>query len=325
VSITERDKKVLLVFIPLVLLLGYWFLLLSPQRQKASTAGDELAKQEQRRDAARQQVDRLRTARSGFASDYTELVRLGKAAPSAVDMPSLIVQLDAAAHGTGIRFSRIATGDDQGSGSSSGSAPQPPASPGGGAGSQPAAAGGASAQSGPGQAAEHAGNAVNGANDASSAAGRSGVNPGDAQTSTSSRQGGLPVGGGKGATTGSGGAGAAPSTPGLETVPLELEFKGDFFHMADFFHRLKRFVRVAGERVLVRGRLLTIDSLKFSSDPQLFPKVKAQFTATVYLAPRAQGTTAGATPQGPAQRVPASTGSTGSAGGNPPPTATATR
>jgi hypothetical protein len=32
---------------------------------------------------------------------YAQVVRLGKALPSSVDMPSLLVQLDAAAAGTG--------------------------------------------------------------------------------------------------------------------------------------------------------------------------------------------------------------------------------
>ena len=44
---------------------------------------------------------------------------------------------------------------------------------------------------------------------------------------------------------------------------------------------------------------MSVDSLKFTSDPELFPSLKAEIKATVYLAPKAQGATAGATPQGP--------------------------
>ena len=93
-------------------------------------------------------------------------------------------------------------------------------------------------------------------------------------------------------------AGTAPA--GLETVPLELEFVGNFFNLADFFHDIKRFVRVANKNVVVSGRLVTIEGVKFASDPELFPKITAEIKATVYLSPKAQGTTAGATPQGPA-------------------------
>ena len=40
---------------------------------------------------------------------------------------------------------------------------------------------------------------------------------------------------------------------GLDSVPLELEFTGSFFDLADFFHRIKRFVRVANENMVVRA------------------------------------------------------------------------
>ncbi|MDQ4049850.1 MAG: hypothetical protein M3131_10810 [Actinomycetota bacterium] len=287
-SMTDRDKKIALVLIPLLVLAGYWFLLLAPKREEAAKAADALAKQEQRRDAARQRANALASSKTNFAADYEELVRLGKAIPSSIDMPSLIVQLDGAARGTGTKLSRIATGERT---ETPAPAATPPKAPGSGDGSQPAAAGGQGAASGPGKAAEAAGNATNGANSAS--AQRSGAS--------------------------AGGTGAS-SASGLETVPLELEFKGNFFNLADFFHRLKRFVRVANDRVLVRGRLLTIDTLKFSSDPQLFPKLKAEITATVYLSPKAGGTTAGATPQGPSSTAPAG-GSTSPA--STPPTSPA--
>ena len=44
-----------------------------------------------------------RGAQTDFAADYAEIVRLGKAIPAGVDMPSLLVQLDRAAEGTDIR------------------------------------------------------------------------------------------------------------------------------------------------------------------------------------------------------------------------------
>ena len=82
-------------------------------------------------------------------------------------------------------------------------------------------------------------------------------------------------------------------------MPLELEFTGNFFNLADFFHRVKRFVHVVNGNVMVNGRLVTIESINYSSDAELFPKIRAELTATVYLTPKAQGVTAGATPQGP--------------------------
>jgi hypothetical protein len=325
-SLSDRDKKIVVFLIPLLAVLGYWFLLLSPKREEAAKADRQLSKQEQRRDRAQQRLSELSAAKTSFASDYAEMARLGKAIPDSVDMPSLIVQLDAAARGTGIHFKKIATAEDSG-GAASTPAPAPAPAPGTGNGSQPAAAGGAPAQSGPGKAAEAAGNATNTANSASSnaesAAQQSGVSASDTQTSTSSRQGGLPVGGG--ATTPSGSTGsAAPVPAGLQAVKLDLEFDGTFFRLSSFFHRVKRFVQVANDRITVHGRLITIDGLKFSSDSELFPALKAEMTATVYLSPKAEGVTGGATPQGPAQATPASTSSGGGTSPSPATTPTAT-
>ncbi len=317
-SLSDRDRKLLIGLIPIVLLVAFWFLLLAPKRQEASDAGKELTKQEQRRDSARQQLDAAKGAETDFAADYGEIVRLGKAIPTNVDMPSLLVQLDRAAAGTDLRFTRIATGDR------TSAAPTPAPAPAATTDSSqpPAAAGGETAQSAPGGAAEAANDTA--AQQNAQAAQTSGLDASDTQTSTSSGK-GLPVGGGSTAAV----AGAAAATPpaGLETVPLELEFVGNFFNLADFFHDVKRFVRVANTNVVVGGRLITIEGVKFASDPELFPRIKAQLTATVYLSPKAEGVTAGATPQGPApatdtQATPASDTSTTPS--SPAPAATVT-
>ena len=47
-------------------------------------------------------------------------------------------------------------------------------------------------------------------------------------------------------------------------MTLTFNFTGSYFDLADFFHRLKRFVYVLNNDVIVRGRLLTIDTLAFS-------------------------------------------------------------
>ena len=303
-SLTDRDKKVVMVIVPLLVLVGYWFLLLAPKRDEAAKAGAELTEQREARDKARTQLAGLESAKTDFAGDYSQLVRLGKAIPSSVDMPSLIVQLDKAARGTGIKFTKIAAGEREpaaapppSSGGASGDKGSTP--PAGSATTTPAAGGGAPAQSAPGQAGEAAASDVDSANGQNGAGAQAqDVKPEDAQTSETAKDGKLPVGGAAG---GAKGAAAAPDAcaPGLECIPLEFAFNGRFFALADFFHRLKRFVEVANDRVLVRGRLLTVDTLKFSSG-ESFPKLKAEISATVYLAPKTQGQTAGATPQGPA-------------------------
>ena len=197
-------------------------------------------------------------------------MRLGKAIPSTVDMPSLLVQLDAAAAGTGIKFTKIKTGDRIEGAVPAAATPTPPA-----AGSEsgttgtPAAAGGETAR------ARRAGRPrppttpSQTANQQSAAAEQSGVSATDTQTSTSSG-GGLPVGGGTAATSADGTTATAPA--GLSTVPLELEFEGNFFNLADFFHSVKRFVSLTSDNVVVSGRLVTVEGVKWASDGEIFPQ-----------------------------------------------------
>lgn len=306
-KMSGRDRKILLAIVPLAVILGFWFLALAPKRQEAAKADEDLAKQQQRLATAEQSIQPLESAKANFASDYTQLVRLGKAVPTKVDMPTVIVQLEQAAKGTGITFKRIATGERIPA------TTPPPAAPGAPATPQGAAApGGQSAVSGPGKAAETAGNQVNTANQQSAAnEQQTGAQPSGGQDPP-------PAGAGGAAPAG---AGAAPA--GLDRVTLELEFEGHFFRLADFFHDLKRFVRAANNRIEVRGRLLTVESLNFLSDPAIFPRLRAEVGATIYLAPQAQGTTAGATPQGPAPAT-APAGGAAPAPAAPNPTATAT-
>ncbi len=291
-SLTDRDRKLLLLIVPAVLFAAYWFLLLSPKREEAATAGQELAVQELRRDDAQARAASLTTARTDFAADYAELVELGKAVPTSVDMPTILVQLEDAADGTDIKFTRISAQERVAA-----AAPATPAPGTDASGSTPASAGGAPAQSAPGAAGEAAGNTVSSANASSSAAEQSGVSPSDTQTSQPANDGSLPVGGGS-APSGDGATTAA--MPGLDTVGLELEFSGNFLDLSDFFHRIKRYVALNDDELAVRGRLMTIDGVQFKSETDIFPRIRATVTATVYLAPEIEGATAGATPTGPA-------------------------
>jgi len=317
VNVTDRDRKILIALVPIVVIVAYWFLLLAPKRDEAATAADAAAKQEQRRDNARAALSQASTARTGFSNDYTQIVRLGKAIPARVDMPSLLVQLDRAASGTGIRFTAITTGERTAATAAPATAGStPPAGAAQGSGSTPVQAGGQPAETAPGTAAESANNAAATSDQRNQAAAQSGVAAGDTQTSSSARDGGLPVGGGT-ATGGSAAQPAATGAAGLEAVSLDLEFVGDFFRLADFFHSVKRFVHVASSDIVVDGRLITIERVRYTSDPLLFPRLKAELTATVYLSPLAEGVTAGATPQGPDATAPAGAGTTAPSDASP--------
>jgi Type II secretion system (T2SS), protein M len=309
-SLTDRDRKIVMLIVPVLLLAVYWFLILSPKRKEATKLSGQVTQAQQARDTAVSTANSLEQARSSFATQYSQMVRLGKAIPTQVDMPSLIVQLDSAARGTGIQFADIKVGARVPAAPATSSTGTPPSTSGtstgttgaSGATPPPVAAGGAQAQTTFGKAAESANNAAAQGN--AQAVQQSGLSAGDASTSTASKSGGLPVGGG---------AASAPTitpgqpVPGLDTVPLTFTFGGKFGNLAQFFHRLKRFVHMANNKISVQGRLITIDSLKFTSTAQNFPFIEADVSATVYLSPKDGGTTAGATAQGPAATTPGAT------------------
>ena len=312
-TLTDRDRKIMLALIPVLLLVAYWFLVLGPKRQDASAAKDELATQQQRLDKARDDLQTARSAKQGFDASYAQIVRLGKAIPSTVDMPSLLVQLNAAAAGTDITFTHIKTGERTTVASATTASAAPAGSESGTTGT-PVAAGGETAQSQPGGAAEAANNAQQTSNQSTAAAENSGVDASDTQTSTPAGASGTDA---TGASTASGPA-------GLDTVPLDLEFRGNFFNLADFFHQIKRFVSLTNRNVVVSGRLVTVEGIRWDSDDAIFPKIRATLKATIYLSPKSQGVTAGATPAGPSPTTPAGTTPTQTATPASTPTATAT-
>jgi Tfp pilus assembly protein PilO len=307
--ITARDRKIITALVPLLLIGIYWFMVLAPKRAESQKVTQELSKAQTSRDAAEQQVTQLNAAKASFSSDYAAVIRLGKAAPTTLDMPSLLLQLDRAARGTGIEIDNFKPGTAAPGSSSpgitappasgaSGSSSTPPSSsststpPGGG--NNPAAPGAAPAQGFPAKQAQGAGNAVSGANSTEQA---------NADKAN--------------AVGSSGEATAGTSAPGLVSVPLTFSISGNYFGLSDFFHRMKRFVRVVNDQIVVRGRLMTVESFSFQKVDPTSKSLKADVMATIYLTPPDEGTAAGATPGGPA-------GSPGASSTTPAPAGTST-
>ena len=94
--------------------------------------------------------------------------------------------------------------------------------------------------------------------------------------------------------------GAAVAPAGFPTLPFTFTFTGNFFHLANFFDLLQRFVVASSEHVSVSGRLMTINSISLTPVGGGFPQITATVSATAYLVPAAQGLLNGATPAGPA-------------------------
>jgi Tfp pilus assembly protein PilO len=98
--------------------------------------------------------------------------------------------------------------------------------------------------------------------------------------------------------------GANIGPAGLPIMPYSLTFQGSFFDVADFFGRIDNMVTATTNKVAVNGRLLTIDDFTLAPVDQTKDQLQVTVDATSYVSPADQGTTAGATPTGPAAAAP---------------------
>ena len=105
--------------------------------------------------------------------------------------------------------------------------------------------------------------------------------------------------------------GATVGPAGLGVLPYKLQFKGDFFEIADFLQGLDRLIKTEAAHVAVDGRLVTVAGFALTQDmSEGFPSLVANVLVTTYVTPPAQGLTAGATPVAPAATTPTTTATT---------------
>jgi len=86
---------------------AFWYLALGPQRERASTLEAQVAVKRAELDDAEAKVVQYEAARGSYRVNYGRLVRLGKAVPADDDVRSLVVQLETAAHRTGVDFRSV--------------------------------------------------------------------------------------------------------------------------------------------------------------------------------------------------------------------------
>ena len=122
---TGRDRIVLMVVLAVAALAGAWMLVIQPRRAQASKLGAQVSSEQSQLDSARAQISQGEAARRGFASNYTQLVRLGEAVPADDNVPSLIYQIQGAASAARVDFRSL-----QVTGGSSSSSPSPSSSSG---------------------------------------------------------------------------------------------------------------------------------------------------------------------------------------------------
>jgi len=305
---TTRDRIVLITVLVVGGLAGLYFFGLKPKRAELAKLNTDIAGQQQQLDEARSLVASSRAARGRFAGDYATVARLGKAVPVDDDVPSLVYQLDTAAKRTGVDFRTMKLSE----GGGTPAPPAPPTSstpPSGSSGSTPPTSGTTPPSSGTTPPASGTTPPASGTTPPAS-----GTTP-PASGSTPPASGGATPASTSGAPATAAAAavlppGATVGSAGLPTLPFSFTFTGSFFNLTDFLRKLDRYVLPKGSAVDVNGRLLTVDGIALSVDPEGFPTIKASVAATAYLVPEDQGTVGGATPQGPpgGQTAPPSSG-----------------
>jgi Tfp pilus assembly protein PilO len=82
-------------------------------------------------------------------------------------------------------------------------------------------------------------------------------------------------------------ASITPQGPAVQTgytsVPITLEFDGNYYELSDFLFRLRSLVRVQSGRLDAQGRLFVVESISFNESPKTFPRIKASLTVRAFV------------------------------------------
>ena len=113
--------------------------------------------------------------------------------------------------------------------------------------------------------------------------------------------------------------GAAPVT-GYSSIPITLEFEGNYYELSDFLFRLRNLVRVQAGQLDAVGRLFVVDAISFSESPRSFPEIKASLTVHAFAYGDVSATApAVTTPTTPGTTAPTETTTTAPTSPNTPP------
>jgi Tfp pilus assembly protein PilO len=112
---TSRDRIVLTVVATLVILGAAWFMLVAPEREKASKLDTRITAASAQLSTAEGELNNARGAEARYSTAYASIVSLGKAVPPGQEVPSLVYQLDQASNQKHVEFSSVASGEAGGS------------------------------------------------------------------------------------------------------------------------------------------------------------------------------------------------------------------
>ena len=261
------DRSILIGLVIVGLLACFWFMLLSPKRQRASELETKVAELQSEVSAQEQLAVAAEQAQADYEKNYERLVVLGKAAPPDGDTPSLLTQLTTLAERSRTDFGALTLGE-----AGEVAAPAP-------------------AETTTDQNAE-AGAPTSGASTEPAAAEPGATPTATPAPATEAAAATLPIG-------------AIVGPAGLGVLPYNLNFRGDFFQVAELLGRFDALVASRKAGMAVDGRLMTVNG--FTLTPGDGKALDVELAVTTYVLPESQGLTAGATPAAPASTVPAAT------------------
>lgn len=273
-TLTSRDRKLVVVMTLLLAVAGYWFFVLKPKRSEIASLGEQVSTLNQSLSEARQRADSYRAAQVSYSSDYTTVVRLGQAVPKDEGIKSLLVELDALASRS-IDFTEVGVEKYPDA------LLAPSFGEGGGSQSSPTVPGANSALPQP----------VVGSSGTSSTPAAGATSTAGAQSGASALQLSLP----------------------FEAVSVRMQFQGNFFRLNRLFTGIDDLVTVREGGIDVGGRLMFVEGFKLSQGRKGFPYVAADVAAVAFSLPSGESLTGGATPNTPGQngaQLVSSTGST---------------
>ena len=93
---------------------------------------------------------------------------------------------------------------------------------------------------------------------------------------------------------------------GYTSIPITLEFDGNYYELSDFLFRIRSLVRVQSGTLDARGRLFVVESIGFNESERTFPRIKASLTVRAFVYGDAS-TTAPAPAPPPGATTPGST------------------
>lgn len=107
---TARDRIIVSVVLGAAILAGFWFAVLGPKRNEAHGLDAKVSAAQQRLTQAESKAGEAQRAKQRYEQDYATVARLGKAVPATDGVPSLVYQLESAAHGARIDFHSVQLG-----------------------------------------------------------------------------------------------------------------------------------------------------------------------------------------------------------------------